>query len=584
MSWFYHDLSKESVQAIFHGGTPQGDFVIHTRDDVNGVYALEVMGPQKVSSHLVTRRANNTFLVDGQPTGGSTDLCEVVAYLSKPVKGWPVVLREGLDKHGFTKGNRALLDFDSTLDEPSDEGATGSEGADSGGHHARVVEVTINKLPGKYFGLNFEDFRDGMSLLITEVLPGGLAAQEGQIQTGMLLVNINGQPVAGKDKREITNVLRALRGKTRLGVSHAPAEVAKPMEVEMLSNKDFLNVGLDFVSAANSSLAPKRDLCGTVVVSGRSGYASFINGHYDSVLQFIGGRPTYKCAHVIQNTEEYKYGPNVGKPLFLFYHSTNECWVISQLLGGDHIIAYCEGDMARPEQLEDVWHVAGSTGDFDADGSVACSTARQAISKFRAAFRSLRGVEFARDLKELEIADICTELMCPTTTVEQLRLDKNSLGRKSVKQLCEAFNNNISIRELTICNNRIDDDGAKLIAEAVRVHPTIEILSLRGNEIEDSGAQQLATMLKFNDRLLGLRLTNNHITEVGAAALVGALTDNKDSSVVALELSQNKIDPKKKVKIQSKAKKLLKRSPPCVVTFDEAGGSCGTFRVISKKS
>ena len=91
-------------------------------------------------------------------------------------------------------------------------------------------------------------------------------------------------------------------------------------------------------------------------------------------------------------------------------------------------------------------------------------------------------------------------------------------------------------------------------------------------------------MLKFNDRLLGLRLTNNHITEVGAAALVGALTDNKDSSVVALELSQNKIDPKKKVKIQSKAKKLLKRSPPCVVTFDEAGGSCGTFRVISKKS
>lgn len=67
--------------------------------------------------------------------------------------------------------------------------------------------------------------------------------------------------------------------------------------------------------------------------------------------------------------------------------------------------------------------------------------------------------------------------MCPTTTVEQLRLDKNSLGRKSVKQLCEAFNNNISIRELTICNNRIDDDGAKLIAEAVRVHPTIEILS-----------------------------------------------------------------------------------------------------------
>ena len=109
-----------------------------------------------------------------------------------------------------------------------------------------------------------------------------------------------------------------------------------------------------------------------MVVSGRSGYASFINGHYDSVLQFIGGRPTYKCAHVIQNTEEYKYGPNVGKPLFLFYHSTNECWVISQLLGGDHIIAYCDGDMARPEQLEDVWHVAGSTGDFDADGSVAC--------------------------------------------------------------------------------------------------------------------------------------------------------------------------------------------------------------------
>lgn len=381
------------------------------------MYALEVMGPQKVSSHLVTRRPNNTFLIDGQSTGGSTDLCQVVAYLSKPVKGWPVVLREGLDKHGFTKGNRALLDFDSTLDEPSADEATGGEGADSGGHHARVVEVAITKLAGKYFGLNLEELPDGMK--IAEVLPGGLAAQEGQIKAGMLLVNINGQPVAGKDKREITNVLRALRGKTRLGVSHAPAEVPKPEEVEMLSTKDFLNMGLDFVSAADSSLAPKRgeasrlfllrlfaggprsrpvgdllltlgirfwydsspraDLCGTVVVSGRIGYASFINGHYDSVLQFIGGRPTYKCAHLIQNTEEYKYGQNVGKPLFLFYHSTNECWVISQILGGDHIIAYCDGEMGRPELLEDVWHVAGATGDFEADGGVACCTLRSSI-------------------------------------------------------------------------------------------------------------------------------------------------------------------------------------------------------------
>lgn len=580
MSWFYHDLTKEAVLAIFHGGTPQGDFIIHTRDDENGVYALEVMGPQKVSSHLITRRTNNTFLIDGQSTGGSTDLCQVVAYLSKPGKDWPVVLREGLDKHGFTKGNRALLDFDSTLDEPSADEATGGEGADSGGHHARVVEVAITKQAGKYFGLNLEELPDGMK--IAEVLPGGLAAQEGQIMAGMLLVNINGQPVAGKDKREITNVLRALRGKTRLGVSHAPAEVPKPEEVELLSTKDFLNMGLDFVSAADSSLAPKRDLCGTVVVSGRIGYASFINGHYDSVLQFIGGRPTYKCAHRIQNTEEYKYGQNVGKPLFLFYHSTNECWVISQILGGDHIIAYCDGEMGRPELLEDVWHVAGATGDFEADGGVACSPARQTISKFRATFRSLPGVEFAHDLKELEIADICTELRCPTTIVAQLRLDKNNLSRKSLKQLCEAFNHNMSIRELTICNNQIDDEGAMLIAEAMRMHPNIEILSLRGNEIEDSGAQQLAIMLKYTDKLQGLRLTKNNITEVGAAALVEALADNKDSGMVALELSQNNIAPKKMAKIQSKAKKLQKRSPPCFVTFDEQGGSTATFTVLSK--
>ena len=103
--------------------------------------------------------------------------------------------------------------------------------------------------------------------------------------------------------------------------------------------------------------------------------------------------------------------------------------------------------------------------------------ARQTISKFRAAFRSLPGVEFAHDLKELEIADICTELTCPTTIVAQLRLDKNNLSRKSLKQLCEAFNHNMSIRELTICNNQIDDEGAKLIAEAIRMHPNIEILS-----------------------------------------------------------------------------------------------------------
>ena len=100
--------------------------------------------------------------------------------------------------------------------------------------------------------------------------------------------------------------------------------------------------------------------------------------------------------------------------------------------------------------------------------------------------------------------------------------------------------------------------------------------------LSDSGAQQLAIMLKYNDNLQGLRLTKNNITEVGAAALVGALADNKESGMVALELSQNNIAPKKMAKIQSKAKKLQKRSPPCFVTFDEKGGSTATFTVRSK--
>lgn len=109
-----------------------------------------------------------------------------------------------------------------------------------------------------------------------------------------------------------------------------------------------------------------------VVVSGRKGFASMINGYYIGQTKVLeAGLPTYK------STEK----DETGRWRYLFFHSANNAWACAHEIGADDIVAYARGICTRPDQVTTVWIVVSTDGEFVADSNVRCgeSSARHSL-------------------------------------------------------------------------------------------------------------------------------------------------------------------------------------------------------------
>lgn len=107
----------------------------------------------------------------------------------------------------------------------------------------------------------------------------------------------------------------------------------------------------------------------TVVLSGRTGHADYINGHYD--LQEGAqheGHPTFK--HVYGTSPGF--GPERGKNLFLFFDVGERAWTIAHDLSGRQPLARCHGEAPRPDKSDSPWRVLNKDGSLSQDPSVRC--------------------------------------------------------------------------------------------------------------------------------------------------------------------------------------------------------------------
>lgn len=112
----------------------------------------------------------------------------------------------------------------------------------------------------------------------------------------------------------------------------------------------------------------------TVIVSGRKGYADFINGHYVAVPQksyVHGTTPVYQ--HTVPVNDPENMYPNLaGKHVYMFFHDDNRAWAVSHIAGSHEILAYVQGSQMRPHLVDGSWHVVASDGQFEVDVEVKC--------------------------------------------------------------------------------------------------------------------------------------------------------------------------------------------------------------------
>uniref|UniRef100_A0A8D8VYM0 Multiple PDZ domain protein n=1 Tax=Cacopsylla melanoneura TaxID=428564 RepID=A0A8D8VYM0_9HEMI len=97
------------------------------------------------------------------------------------------------------------------------------------------VEAELTKKPGKGFGLSLVARKCGPGVFIADLVPGGLAATDGRLLKGDLIVGVDGTDLKEKSQEEVATLMKVTTGKVPIKVARlkakpcpAPAAAAAP--------------------------------------------------------------------------------------------------------------------------------------------------------------------------------------------------------------------------------------------------------------------------------------------------------------------------------------------------------------------
>ena len=131
----------------------------------------------------------------------------------------------------------------------------------------------------------------------------------------------------------------------------------------------------------------------------------------------------------------------------------------------------------------------------------------------------------------------------------KLLLAHNMLGEEGTKAICEALEQNTSLKELDIRGSNIGGSaGAKQVAKMVGVNGALTSVDLSINHLTDygrdmTGIKKLAAALGVNGGLTELSISGNHVGDEGVGAICEAIKSNKETKLVSLNFRSNGIGP-----------------------------------------
>ena len=119
---------------------------------------------------------------------------------------------------------------------------------------------------------------------------------------------------------------------------------------------------------------------------------------------------------------------------------------------------------------------------------------------------------------------------------------------EGITAIADALRVNGGLTKLSLAINNLMEEGTKAICEALEQNRTLKELDISGGEYHDNiggsaGAKHVAKMLGVNGALTALNLFSNDLKDEGVSAVCEAIQSNKETKLASLNFGNNGIHP-----------------------------------------
>lgn len=166
------------------------------------------------------------------------------------------------------------------------------------------------------------------------------------------------------------------------------------------------------------------------------------------------------------------------------------------------------------------------------------------------------------------------KLMLPLSGLKALNIERNGLTTAGVRTISEALGLNPILEWLSIAGNDAMARGAEHLSNAffeinketnalIQKNSHLKHLDISYNSLCAFSMKYIAQILACNQTLETLRLQGNVIKVTGLSKIVTAITENKESALICIDLSQNYIglhDPHVSLQMAALIANLIKKN------------------------
>jgi Ran GTPase-activating protein (RanGAP) involved in mRNA processing and transport len=121
---------------------------------------------------------------------------------------------------------------------------------------------------------------------------------------------------------------------------------------------------------------------------------------------------------------------------------------------------------------------------------------------------------------------------------------------EGITAIADALRVNGGLTKISLAENGLGEEGTKAICEALEQNKTLKELDIRGSIYRENGniggtagVKHVAKMLAVNGALTSVELKGNKLGDEGWGAIFAAICGNKDSKIMSMDVSGENIGP-----------------------------------------
>ena len=154
------------------------------------------------------------------------------------------------------------------------------------------------------------------------------------------------------------------------------------------------------------------------------------------------------------------------------------------------------------------------------------------------------------DLNDEGVSAVCEAILSnKEIELASFKMVMNRIGPVGAKSVAAMVAVTGVLTKLSLARNNLGEEGTKAICEALEQNKTLKELDLSGGFLSNSniggaaGAKHVAKMLGVNGGLTALDLSFNELKDEGVSAVCEAILSNKETKLASLSMVETRIGP-----------------------------------------